>query len=238
MEPLIGNAWQWNIIVAVVEIVYIFIVIGMMDKLVAKGFPSDLSRKIIHIAAGSYLLFWPLFATTHWTKYLNVAMPFIWVLLFLGKGLSNNPEDQAVKTMTRTGNPRELLRGPLMFALMMVAIGILLFNKFSGVVGMAMLTWGDGLAPYFGQKLGRIKYKTFGSEKTLVGSATVFVAGVVGSLLMLWITGLMPTPFPAVTLLIVGLAATIVEALSPRDVDNILIPVICIVLCYFLTGNL
>jgi len=67
MEPLFGSPWLWNCIVAVVEIVYIFIVIGMMDKLVTKGFPSDLSRKIIHIAAGSYLMFWPLFATSHWT---------------------------------------------------------------------------------------------------------------------------------------------------------------------------
>lgn len=233
MEPLFGNSAIWNVAVAVVEVIYIFIVIGLMDKLVESGFPSDLSRKIIHIAAGSYLMFWPLFDPTHWTKFLNVAMPFIWVLLFLSKGLSKNTEDPAVKTMTRTGNPRELLRGPLMFALMMVIIGIVFFNKFAGVAGMAMLTWGDGLAPYFGQKFGKIKFKTLGTEKTLTGSLTVFIAGFIGTLLMLLITGVATGGIPWAMLALLALVAMIVEALSPRDIDNILIPVI-VILVYFL----
>ncbi|MBN2089884.1 phosphatidate cytidylyltransferase [candidate division KSB1 bacterium] len=237
MEPLFGSPWLWNCIVAVIEIVYIFIVIGMMDKLVAKGFPSDLSRKIIHIAAGSYLMFWPLFATTHWTKYLNVAMPFIWVLLFLSKGLSKNTEDPAVKTMTRTGNPRELLHGPLMFACIMVIIGIVLFNTPSGVIGMAMLTWGDGLAPYFGQKYGHKKFRTFGPEKSYIGSLTVLIAGLVGTFIMLLITGVTPA-IPWTALLVSAFVVTIVEALSPRDLDNILIPLSVIIVFYLMTGSL
>jgi dolichol kinase len=237
MEPLFGSPWLWNSFIAVVEIIYIFIAIGLMDKLVAKGFPSDLSRKIIHIAAGSYLMFWPLFAATHWTKYLNVAMPFIWVLLFLSKGLSKNTADPAVKTMTRTGDPRELLHGPLMFACIMVIIGIALFNKTAGVVSMAMLTWGDGLAPYFGQKYGQKKYKIIGPEKSYIGSLTVFIAGLIGTALMLLITGV-ATVIPWNALLVSAVIVTVVEAFSPRDLDNILIPLSVMVVFYLITGNL
>lgn len=237
MQSLFGNAWMWNLVVAIVEIVYIFVVIGVMDKLVEKGFSSNLSRKIIHIAAGSYVIFWPLFDPSHWTKYFCVLMPFIWVLLFLSKGLSRNTDDPAVKTMTRTGDPKELLRGPLMFASMMVILGLTLFNHLSAVIALAMLTWGDGLAPYFGEKYGKKKYKTFGSQKSYVGSITVFVAGIIGSVLMILITGVgdgLHLGLLAVTAAVV----TLIEALSPRDIDNILIPVGVLVIFYLANGAL
>ncbi len=237
MNPLFSNSLIWNTVIGVVEIIYIFLVIGIMDKLVAKGFPSDLSRKVIHIAAGSFVIFWPLFDPTHWSRYFCVAMPFIWVLLFLSKGLSNNTDDPAVKTMTRTGNPRELLRGPLMFALVMVIIGLWLFNRMSAVAALGMMTWGDGLAPYVG-KYGKAAYKTFGAKKTYLGSATVFLAGVIGSALMMIITGVAAFGMPWKALLISGIVSMLVEAFSPRDVDNLLIPAATLLTFYLLFGAL
>ena len=53
MEPIL-----LNIIIAVISLVYVFAVVGVMDKFVKKGFPSDISRKIVHIAAGSWVIFW------------------------------------------------------------------------------------------------------------------------------------------------------------------------------------
>ncbi len=238
MEPLFTPVWLWNVSVAVIEVIYIFVVIGVMDKLVAKGFPSDLSRKVIHIAAGSYVIFWPLFVSSHWTKYLCVVMPLIWVALFLSKGLSSNVDDPAVKTMTRTGDPKELLRGPLMFATMMVILGLTLFNHLSAVVALGMLTWGDGLAPYIGGKWGKLTYRTLGADKTVLGSLTVLIAGIVGSVLMIWVTGVAPAGIPWALLLVSGGGAMIVEALSPRDVDNILIPAIVLLFMYLLTGSI
>ncbi|OPZ65491.1 MAG: Cytidylyltransferase family protein [bacterium ADurb.Bin478] len=204
----------------------------------ARGFPADLSRKVIHIAAGSFVIFWPLFDASHWSRFFCVAMPFIWVLLFLSKGLSSNTEDPAVKTMTRTGNPRELLRGPLMFAVMMVAIGLALFNRVSAVAALGMMTWGDGLAPYFGAKFGKAGYQTLGAKKTLVGSVTVFIAGVAGSVLMLMVTGLTGAGIPWSALLVSGVVAMVVEALSPRDVDNIAIPLSTLIVFYLMQGRL
>ncbi|MBN1542157.1 phosphatidate cytidylyltransferase [candidate division KSB1 bacterium] len=237
MQPLFSPVWLWNTLVAIVEIIYIFVIIGAMDKLVARGFPSDLSRKIIHIAAGSYVIFWPLFDVSHWSKYFCVLMPLIWVMLFLSKGLSDNREDPAVKTMTRTGDPRELLRGPLMFALVMVVLGLLLFNRVAAVVALGMLTWGDGLAPYIG-KHARHTYRTLGPTKSWLGSATVFIAGVAGAALMLWITGLSGDAMPWRMLAVTGAVVMIAEAFSPRDVDNLLIPLVSVAMVYLQTGAL
>ncbi len=237
MQPLFGSALLWNAVVGVVEVIYIFVVIGVMDKLVTKGFPSDLSRKVIHIAAGSYVIFWPLYDPTHWSKAFCVLMPMIWVLLFLSKGLANNREDQAVKTMTRTGNPRELLRGPLMFALVMVILGLTLFNHMSAVIALGMLTWGDGLAPYFGGKYGKKRYRIWGQEKSHVGSLTVILAGFIGSLLMIWITGT-GTGLAVGLVALLAFVAMIVEAISPRDLDNLLIPGSVLLVYFILTGTL
>ena len=237
MQPLFGSALLWNAVVGVVEVIYIFVVIGIMDKLVTKGFPSDLSRKVIHIAAGSYVIFWPLYDPTHWSKAFCVLMPMIWVLLFLSKGLANNREDQAVKTMTRTGNPRELLRGPLMFALVMVILGLTLFNHMSAVIALGMLTWGDGLAPYFGGKYGKKRYRIWGQEKSYVGSLTVILAGFIGSLLMVWITGT-GTGLAVGLVALLAFVAMIVEAISPRDLDNLLIPGSVLLVYFILTGTL
>lgn len=237
MENLFGSPWISNIIIAIVEVVYIFVVIGVMDKLVETGFPADLSRKIIHIAAGSYVIFWPLYDATHWTRYLCVIMPSIWVLLFLSKGLSQNRDDPAVKTMTRTGDPRELLRGPLMFASVMVVLGLTLFNHLSAVIALGMLTWGDGLAPYFGGKYGREKFRTFGAEKTYIGSLTVFIAGFVGSLFMIAITGV-GHRYDLGFLVATAAIVTLIEALSPGDMDNVLIPGGALAFYYLVNGTI
>jgi phytol kinase len=237
MQPLFGSALVWNAVVGIVEVIYIFVVIGIMDKLVTKGFPADLSRKVIHIAAGSYVIFWPFYDPTHWSKAFCVLMPMIWVLLFLSKGLSNNREDQAVKTMTRTGNPRELLRGPLMFALVMVILGLTLFNHMSAVIALGMLTWGDGLAPYFGGKYGKKCYCLWGQDKSYVGNVTVVLAGFIGSLLMIWITGTSTGLTIGLVALLV-FVAMIVEAVSPKDLDNLLIPGSVLLVYFILTGTL
>ena len=236
MEPLFGNSWLWNTIIGVVEIIYIFVVIGLMEKLVTKGFPSDLSRKVIHIAAGSYVIFWPLFDGSHWTKYFCVGMPLIWVLLFLSKGLSNNTEDSAVKnhdpyrkSAGTAARPADVCHGNGHHWPDSVP-------ENAGDSGAGMMTWGDGLAPYVGGKFGKIKYKTLGAEKTVAGSLTVLIAGFVGTVIMLAINGMLP--FSHWTLLAgCAVAAMIVEALSPRDLDNILIPGVVLMICWFWMGG-
>lgn len=212
--------WLNNIVITIAAFLYVFGVVAAMDLAVKKGFPSDLSRKIVHIAAGSWLIFWLLYDSHHWTKYLNIAPAFIWTILLLIKGFSADENDQAVKTMTRTGDRRELIRGPLYFTLIMNLCGTLFYGTTLSFIVMGFLTWGDGLAPVIGSRFGKHKYKLL-SQKSIEGSIAFFVFGILGTIIFLFL-------FNQVInwnfLFLCAIIVTFVEAASPQDLDNILIP--------------
>ncbi|MGQ4833580.1 MAG: diacylglycerol/polyprenol kinase family protein [Candidatus Asgardarchaeia archaeon] len=227
----------WNLIAgSIFPLIYIFFVIGLMGKLVEKGFPQDLSRKVVHIAAGSWIWVWPLLDPSDgWSYIFNITVAALWTLLFIKTGLKGSPEDTAVKTMTRTGNPRELLLGPLFFTLSMEYIGIFHFMTFLGVVVMGFLGWGDGLAPYIGSRYGKHKYKLFGREKSIEGSVIVFLAGLFGSILLyVLVFYSLPTMSMLLWMIVFGIVATIIEAISPSDVDNLLIPAALVILAFII----
>lgn len=221
-----------NIFVAFLTFVYVFSVPPLMDYLVTKhNLSRDISRKITHICAGSVIIFLPLFHDGHWSQYLNVSVYVVWALLFLQKGFFAADDDQAIKTMTRTGDKRELLKGTFYFVIVGIICGTVYYKQLPGVLAMAVLGWGDGLAPIVGMKLGKMKYKVL-SEKTFEGSLAFFAGSVLAGMFFVWL--IIPEAFDLSTILIIALAATIVEGLSPREVDNILIPLAVIALVFLL----
>ncbi len=221
------SVWIYNSLIMITGLAYVFAIVGIMDFAVKKGFPQDLSRKVVHIAAGSWLIFWPLFDASHWTKYLNIAPAALWTILLLIKGFTAKEDDQAVKTMTRYGDRRELLKGPLYFTIVMNVMGTIFFSTSLALTAMGILGWGDGLAPVFGKKMGKHKYN-FVTEKSLEGSIAFFLFGLFGALLfnILFAT----SEINYVLILICITVTTILEALSPKDLDNLIIPVAVIVL--------
>jgi dolichol kinase len=200
-----------------------------MDYAVKKGLSQNISRKIVHIAAGSWLLFWPLFDQSHWTKFLNITPAFIWSVLLLIKGFTAKPDDKAVKTMTRTGDRKELLQGPLYFTLVMNMMGTFFLFSTGAIISMGFLSWGDGLAPVFGKIYGKHKYKLL-SQKTIEGSVAFFFFGIVGSILfsLVLLGHLNPS-----LILITAVITTLIEASSPSNLDNILIPISAMLVSYF-----
>jgi len=223
---------QHNALAALLTFVYVFSVPPLMDYLVTRrGLPRDISRKITHICAGSVIVFLPLFIDGDWTQYLNIAVFAVWALLLVQKGLFAADDDQAVKTMTRTGDRKELLRGTLYFVVVAMICGTLYYKQFEGVLAMAILGWGDGLAPIVGTRLGKIKYEVL-SPKTVEGSLAFF-AGAAGAGLF-FVQLIVPEAFDAGRIILIALIATVVEGVSPREVDNIAIPVTVIAAASFL----
>lgn len=211
-----------NAIVTLLTFAYVFSVPPLMDYLVTNhGLPRDISRKITHICAGSTIVFLPLFREGDWSHYLNITVFAVWTLLLVQKGLFAADDDQAVKTMTRTGDKRELLKGTLYFVVVAMLCGTVYYKQFAGVLAMAVLGWGDGLAPIVGTRYGRIKYKIL-SDKSVEGS----LAFLVGSLLagLFFVKLIVPEAYDPVRITIIALAATAIEGLSPKEVDNLLIP--------------
>jgi phytol kinase len=212
-----------NLLAALLTIVYVFSLVALMEVCVTRfGLARDLSRKITHIGAGMIIAFLPLFDDTHWSKYLNVSIFVIWIFLLVQKGLFADVDDEAVKTMTRTGDRRELLKGPLYFVIVATICGTLFYKTFEGVLAMAVLGWGDGMAPIIGSRYGKIKYKIL-SQKSLEGSLTMFASAFIASLLL--IQFIIPKEYNFNRILILSAIATVAEGISPKELDNFTIPI-------------
>ncbi|KAB8318165.1 phosphatidate cytidylyltransferase [Tolypothrix campylonemoides VB511288] len=226
ISPFIGN-----LIATALTFVYVFGLVALLNLCVKNfGLPQELSRKITHIGAGSLIGFLPLYSDLHWSKYLNVTIFVVWIVLLVQKGLFAKPDDEAVNIMTRTGDRRELLKGPLYFVIVATICGTLLYKSFPGIVAMASLGWGDGVAPIIGSYYGRLKYKVL-SNKSVEGSFSMFVFAFTASVFFVWL--IIPSQLNIIRILLLAFIATVVEGCSPKEVDNILIPTAVIVAATF-----
>ncbi|MEI8101910.1 MAG: phosphatidate cytidylyltransferase [Chlorobium sp.] len=211
-----------NVLITLLTFLYVFSVPPLMDYLVTNhSLPRDISRKITHICAGSSIVFLPLFVDGDWSQYLNITVFAVWTILLIQKGLFAADDDQAVKTMTRTGNKRELLKGTLYFVIVAMICGTIYYKQPAGVLAMAILGWGDGLAPIIGTRYGKMKYYVL-SQKSVEGSLAFFVGAVAAGLFFTHL--IVPESFHVVKILVIALIATIVEGVTPREVDNLTIP--------------
>jgi phytol kinase len=226
VSPLVGN-----LLATVLTFIYVFGLVALMNFFVTSfGLPQDISRKITHIGAGSIIVFLPLYNDLHWSKYLNILIMVVWLILLIQKGFFANPDDEAVKTMTRTGDRRELLKGPLYFVIVSIICGTLFYKTFPGIVAIICLAWGDGFAPIIGSRYGKWKYKIF-SDKSIEGSLTMFIFAFVASIFFVWL--IIPSTLNINRILIIALAAMIIEGFSPKEIDNILIPITAIAISSF-----
>lgn len=217
ISPPVGN-----LIVTVLTFIYVFGLVALMNFCVTRfRLPQDISRKITHIGAGSIIIFLPLYSDLHWSKYLNILIMFVWLILLVQKGFFADPNDEAVKTMTRTGDRGELLKGPLYFVVVAIICGTLFYKTFPGIVAMACLGWGDGFAPIIGSRYGRWKYEIL-SNKTVEGSLAMFIFSFAASIFFVWL--ITPSTLNISRIFIVALVAVLVEGCSPKEIDNLLIP--------------
>ncbi len=99
------------------------------------------------------------------------------------------------------------------------------------VVGVLVMTWGDGLAALVGQKWGKNPYYFMDSKKTWEGSLAMLFVSYIVIVVVLAIanefsvfTWIIPIP--------VAIIATILEAISPGGTDNLTVPLASGFLCY------
>lgn len=200
----------------------------IMDFAAHRGWiESRLSRKLIHIGTGPlFVLCWLVFPGEWYDRWLAALVPGLITVQFALIGLGVVKDDASVKAMSRSGDPREILRGPLFYGIMFVLL-TLVFWKDSpvGMVALMMMCGGDGVADVVGRRV--LSPRLFWSpEKSLAGTLSVFIGGLALSLLILAVyvtVGVFPGPFESylLSLLVIALVSTLVESLPYRDVDNI-----------------
>ncbi len=197
---------------------------------------SALSRKIIHIGTGPiFVLSWLLFHAAPAARWLAALIPLAITAQFVLVGLGVIRDPAAVKAMARTGDRREILRGPLYYGVAFVAL-TLLFWKDSpvGITALMLLCGGDGLADVAGKRLVSPRLP-WSLRKTLAGSLAVLVGGWVFSMAVLGIyvwAGVFPGPLAGYLLPVTVLAvvAMLVESLPWNDLDNLTVPLATVVL--------
>ncbi|MGB3758196.1 MAG: phosphatidate cytidylyltransferase [Rivularia sp. (in: cyanobacteria)] len=223
LSPLIQN-----LIVTALTFIYVFGLLAILNFCVTKfNLPQDISRKITHIGAGSLIVFLPLYNDSHWSKYLNVTIFIVWIILLIQKGLFASDDDEAVKTMTRNGEKSELLKGPLYFVIVATICGTLFYKTFPGIMAIATLGWGDGIAPIVGSRYGKLKFEIL-SSKSVEGSLSMLLAAFAASSFFVWL--IIPNELDILRILLLSTIATVVEACSPKEIDNILIPTVVILI--------
>ena len=228
---------NFNLLALVLTIMIAILWLRLNDYFAHKGWiSSTISRKIIHIGTGPiFVLCWLLFNEIPSAPFLAALVPLAITAQFalVGTGVIKDPS--AVVAMSRTGDRREILRGPLFYGIAFVLLTIIFWRRSpTGIVALMVLCGGDGLADIVGKKIGGIKLP-WSQKKTLAGSITMLLGGFVFSVLVVWVFIWQRYFSPPITdyLLPMGaiaLGTTLVESLPFADVDNITIPLVSVLI--------
>ena len=212
----------------------------LMDFFAHRGWiESRLSRKIIHIGTGPiYVLCWLLFDDMPAARWLAALVPFAITVQFALIGLGVLKDEASVKAMSRTGDPKEILRGPLYYGIIFVAMTLIFWKDSpTGIVALMLMCGGDGIADVVGRRVKSAKLP-WSKEKSVAGSLAVFLGGAVLSLLVVasyeyaGVSGFSSTQ-SFLPIIIIAFGGMIIESLPFKDVDNLTITITAAILGRF-----
>ena len=209
----------------------------LMDFFAHRGWiESRLSRKIIHIGTGPiFVLCWLLFDDASATRWMAALVPFAITMQFALIGLGIIKDEASVKSMSRSGDPKELLRGPLFYGIAFVVL-TLIFWKDSpiGIIALMLMCGGDGVADVIGRGV-RSRKLPWSPNKSVAGSLAVLVGGWALAILVVSIY-LSAGVFAGVIsdyvlpLALIAFAGMLVESLPFKDVDNLTVTITAVLL--------
>jgi phytol kinase len=205
----------------------------LMDYLAHTGIiESKLSRKIIHIGTGPvFVLCWLMYPDGQISRWLAALVPLVITAQFALVGTGVIRDEAAVKAMSRTGDRREILRGPLFYGIMFVAMTLLYWkDSLIGIPALMMMCGGDGIADIVGRRVNSPKLP-WSPEKSLAGSLSVFAGGWLLTVLIFAVYVWMGAFNGPVTLFLlpvtwIALGAALVESLPFKDIDNLSITLV------------
>ncbi len=203
---------EW--IAAIGTIVIVGIVLALLEWTGKKlQMQPETIRKWIHIAVGHWV-FLALAWMEHWYVAITPLLFFTlinWITLKRGTGRMNQVERVSYGTV---------------YYPMALALLVLFFfeqEPMALVAGSMVLAWGDGLAALVGKRFGKTFYTRGKIRRSFEGSIAMFLA----SFLVLTVTFLLyeePAWLAVSYGFLLANIAALIEAVSYRDTDNLLIP--------------
>lgn len=205
----------------------------LMDFIAHRGWiESRLSRKFIHIGTGPiFVLCWLMYPDVAISRWLAALVPLLITVQFALVGTGIVKDEAAVKAMSRTGDRREILRGPLFYGIVFVAVTLVYWkDSLVGIPALMMMCGGDGIADIVGRRVNSPKLP-WSPEKSLAGTLSVFLGGWLLTIFIfavyIW-AGVFSAPLTRFLLPVslIALGAMLVESLPFKDVDNITLTVV------------
>jgi phytol kinase len=211
----------------------------LMDYIAERGWiDSKTSRKLIHIGTGPiFVLCWLMFPDVQISRWLAALVPLLITVQFALVGAGMLKDEAAVKAMARTGDRREILRGPLLYGIAFVAVTLIYWKDSPiGIPALMIICGGDGIADIVGRRVSSPKLP-WSREKSAAGSLSVFLGGWLLTLFIFAIyvwAGAFSGPIARFLLPVtwIALGATLVESLPFKDIDNITITLACVLIGY------
>ncbi len=189
-------------------------IFGVIEYLQAKRpIDSELARKATHIVGGVFAAALPIAFSRPFIAAFMVGLALVmWVA-------GEKQLFHSIKSTHRAG------RGELWFPIGIAALALLESNDLRFVCGVLVLGISDALASIIGLRLGKRKYYLINNHwKTYVGSSVFFLSTI--TIISLVFNSLAGISLYAnvVPLIIISLVLTLLEALSHKGQDNLLLP--------------
>jgi phytol kinase len=203
----------------------------LIDYFAHRGWVTgQIGRKIIHIGTGPiFVICWMLFPESVWSRYLAAIIPSLISIQFFLVGMGIIKDSAAVDAMTRRGDRKEILRGPLLYGIAFVVVTVIYWKDSPiGITALMLLSGGDGFADIIGKKFGTNKL-AWSKNKSWAGSIAMFVGGVGFTYLILLLfiqMGVFQFSIDStfLPLLIIGIICTAIESLPIEEYDNLTVP--------------
>uniref|UniRef100_A0A6N2L477 Phytol kinase n=1 Tax=Salix viminalis TaxID=40686 RepID=A0A6N2L477_SALVM len=177
-----GNPVVSDLCSAVVSAGVIFAFLQLWKETAKHGLDQKLNRKLVHISIGLvFMLCWPMFSSGNRGALLAASTPGVNIIRMLLIGSGMWKDEATVKSMSRFGDHRELLKGPLYYVLTITgACAIYWRTSPIAIAAICNLCAGDGMADIVGRRFGRQKIP-YNKNKSVAGSAAMAISGFVAS---------------------------------------------------------
>lgn len=172
---------------------------------------NELSRKFVHIVAGSFVASWPFYLSWNEIRVLSFSAL---VIVLVSKYFKLF---RTIHTVTRP------TWGEAAFALAAAIVTFITHSRGIYAVALLQMALADGLAAVAGMRYGKAyEYKVFGHTKSLVGTGTfIFI-----SYTLLFAYSLYSMAFGIMTSLAVAFGAAFIENVAILGLDNLLVPLL------------
>lgn len=210
-----------------VALVYIYVVILLIitEKILDK-YPV-VSRKILHIMVGNVAFLLPIFQTREIMAFI-AAGPFI-IFTFLMSPYS------PIKSIRGKTSEAGHSMGLVYYAITWTILAYVFFEQKEIIaIGIFAMSYGDGFASLLGIKFGKKKFKVFQDVKSYVGSFFMFVFTFFMSFVALLYYNVSISYFVILVLVFMSFIGAIVEAVTPKGIDNLTVPFFIVIIYWVL----